>query len=216
MLRSGSPTVEGGRGPFRSPAAAPSSSHKGRRCSEFDSWAGAPIATHARLEGGPAASSGALSASPETRVGLRLRHQRKLSLTRSRTLFRGSSILRKDQRSLHHSGLGSASQFPRTWLPPGIRLLKSQWASGRILRISSAKSGRGHSISCFPSHNRAWVGGADRRLPQRHVHVDDYGLFLLPLAISVLTPRSSMRWWVSWVGVYCVLRTFGRRSVFQT
>jgi arabinofuranan 3-O-arabinosyltransferase len=31
-----------------------------------------------------------------------------------------------------------------------------------------------------------------------------YGLFLLPLAISVLMPRSSMRWWVSWVGVYCV------------
>jgi Glycosyltransferase family 87 len=31
-----------------------------------------------------------------------------------------------------------------------------------------------------------------------------YGLFLLPLAISVLTPRSSMRWWVSWVVVYCV------------
>jgi hypothetical protein len=31
-----------------------------------------------------------------------------------------------------------------------------------------------------------------------------YGLFLLPLAISILTPRSSMRWWVSWVSVYCV------------
>jgi hypothetical protein len=24
-----------------------------------------------------------------------------------------------------------------------------------------------------------------------------FGLFLVPLAISVLTPRSSMRWWVS-------------------
>jgi arabinofuranan 3-O-arabinosyltransferase len=31
-----------------------------------------------------------------------------------------------------------------------------------------------------------------------------YGLFLLPLAISVLSPHSSMRWWVSWIGIYCV------------
>lgn len=89
--------------------------------------------------------------------------------------------------------------LPARHPPPCSSSCRGRRRSGRPLATIQGSNRRARS------HDRAWAGGADRRVPRRHVHVDVLRPVLAPTRISVLTPRSSMRWWVSWVGVYCVL-----------